>query len=147
MRSSVVVGMTGTLLLAALAGAQEGDDPNRVVARSETAAPARPSGPIQPSFRDADLAQIAQAVGDMTGKRFVLDPRVCAQVNFVADRPLSPDELYEWFQAVVHEYGFIALEEGDTVEIIPDESTDEELKGCGSPAQEPPPQMIPAPEP
>ena len=34
---------------------------------------------ITPNYKDADIRQVIEAVGEITGKNFVLDPRVKAQ--------------------------------------------------------------------
>ena len=36
---------------------------------------------ITPNFRDADIREIVEAVGEVTGRSFILDPRVNAQVT------------------------------------------------------------------
>ena len=38
---------------------------------------------ITPNYKDADLGQIIQAVGEVTGKNFIIDPRVNAKVTMV----------------------------------------------------------------
>src|SRR5690242_15090491 len=56
---------------------------------------------ITPNFRDADLAQIAETVSVVTGKNFLLDPHVHAQVTMVSSTPLSPNAFYETFLAIL----------------------------------------------
>jgi general secretion pathway protein D len=38
-------------------------------------------GAITPNYKDADLSQIIEAVSAVTGKNFIVDPRVQAQVR------------------------------------------------------------------
>ena len=45
---------------------------------------------ITPNYKDADLGQIIQAVGEVTGKNFIIDPRVNAKVTMVSSTPMSP---------------------------------------------------------
>jgi general secretion pathway protein D len=75
---------------------------------------------ITPSFRDADLTQIIDAVSTITGKTFIVDPRVRAQVTILSTTPMSPDAFYEAFLSILQVHGFIAVPSGNTIKIIPE---------------------------
>ena len=45
---------------------------------------------ITPNYKDADIRQVIEAVGEVTGKNFILDPRVKAQVTMLSVAPMSP---------------------------------------------------------
>ncbi|HLZ98716.1 MAG TPA: type II secretion system secretin GspD [Steroidobacteraceae bacterium] len=85
------------------------------------AAPARsPEGPtITPNYKDADLSQIIQAVSEVTGKNFIIDPRVNAKVTMLSATPMSPAAFYEAFLAVLQVYGYVAVPAGKVIKIIP----------------------------
>lgn len=72
------------------------------------------------NFRDVDLAQVVEVVAAVTGKRFIIDPRVRAQVTIVSSTPMAPDALYETFLSILQVHGFVAVPSGDIVKIIPD---------------------------
>jgi general secretion pathway protein D len=42
---------------------------------------------ITPNYKDADLGQVIEAVSQVTGKSFIVDPRVRAQVTCCRPRP------------------------------------------------------------
>jgi general secretion pathway protein D len=75
---------------------------------------------ITPNFKDADITQIAEAVAAATGKNFILDPRVRAQVTMLSATPMSPAAFYEAFLSILQVYGFIAVPAGNVVKIMPD---------------------------
>ena len=75
---------------------------------------------ITPNFKDADITQIAEAVGAATGKTFILDPRVRAQVNMFSSTPVSPAVFYEMFVSILSVYNFIAVPDGNVIKILPD---------------------------
>ena len=85
------------------------------------AAPARSTdGPtITPNYKDADLSQIIQAVSEVTGKNFIIDPRVNAKVTMLSATPMSPAAFYEAFLAVLQVYGYVAVPAGKVIKIIP----------------------------
>jgi general secretion pathway protein D len=75
---------------------------------------------ITPNFKDADITQIAEAVSAATGKTFIIDPRVRAQVTMLSSTPMSPSAFYETFLSILQVYGFIAVPAGNIVKILPD---------------------------
>jgi general secretion pathway protein D len=76
---------------------------------------------ITPNFKDADITQIVQAVAAATGKTFILDPRVRAQVNMFSSAPMSPPAFYQAFLAILEVYGFIAVPAGNNImKVVPD---------------------------
>jgi general secretion pathway protein D len=78
---------------------------------------------ITPNYKDADLSQIIQAVGEVTGKNFIVDPRVNAKVTMLSSTPMSPAAFYEAFLAVLQVYGYVAVPAGKVIKIVP--NTDE----------------------
>ena len=103
------------LALSALATAQQRISP-----------PASPPGEhpntqrITPNFKDADITQIIEAVSMATGKNFIIDPRVRAQVTMLSSTPMTPDQFYQAFLAILQVHGFVAVPAGDVIKIIPD---------------------------
>jgi len=90
------------------------------------ALPAAPQQPkpqegatITPNYKDADLSQIIQAVGEVTGKNFIIDPRVNAKVTMLSSTPMSPAAFYEAFLAVLQVYGYVAVPAGKVIKIVP----------------------------
>jgi general secretion pathway protein D len=75
---------------------------------------------ITPSFKDADITQIVEAVSAATGKNFIIDPRVRAQVTMLSSTPMSPAAFYEAFLAILQVHGFVAEQAGDVIKIVPD---------------------------
>src|ERR1700722_638425 len=75
---------------------------------------------ITPNFKDADITQIIEAVSMATGKNFIIDPRVRAQVTMLSSTPMTPDQFYQAFLAILQVHGFIAVPSGNIVKILPD---------------------------
>src|SRR6201996_6536784 len=83
-------------------------------------ASAQNSGRITPNFKDADITQITEAVAAATGKNFIVDPRVRAQVTMISSTPMSPAAFYEAYLAILQVHGFIAVQSGEIIKILPD---------------------------
>jgi general secretion pathway protein D len=74
---------------------------------------------ITPNYKDAEIGQIIQAVSEVTGKNFIIDPRVNAKVTMLSATPMSPAAFYEAFLSVLQVYGYIAVPAGKIIKIIP----------------------------
>jgi general secretion pathway protein D len=92
-----------------------------VMSSAAAAAPTRSTdgATITPNYKDADLSQIIQAVSEVTGKNFIIDPRVNAKVTMLSATPMSPAAFYEAFLAVLQVYGYVAVPAGKVIKIIP----------------------------
>ena len=113
----------GTLALfgaAALASAQPVAAPTAPGQPVQATQLSQPQQRITPNFKDADITQIAEAVAAATGKNFIMDPRVRAQVTMLSSTPMSPEGFYQAFLSILAVYDFIAVPDGNVVKILPD---------------------------
>jgi len=78
---------------------------------------------ITPNYKDADLAQITEAVAAVTGKTFIIDPRVKAQVTMLSSTPMSPQAFYEAYLSILQVHGYIAVPSGNLIKIVPEQNT------------------------
>ena len=85
-------------------------------------ASASPSGPdlVTLNFVNADIEGVVKAVSEITGKNFVLDPRVKGTVNIVSAKPMSRSLVYQVFLSAMRLQGFAAVEERGMVMIVPE---------------------------
>ena len=72
------------------------------------------------NWKDADIRQVVEAVSAVTGKNFILDPRVTGRVTLLSPTPLGPDALYAAFLSILQVHGYVAIDSGDLIKIIPD---------------------------
>lgn len=132
MRRRIRLALAGLVIAAAagpLALAQPAAAPNAQPGGSGPAAPGATgttitrtddSQRITVNFKDADIEQVIEEVEMVTGKRFIVDPRVRAQVTFLSSTPMTEDEFYQAFLAILQVHGFVAIPDGPVVKIVPD---------------------------
>jgi general secretion pathway protein D len=72
------------------------------------------------NFVNADIEGVVKAVSEITGKNFVLDPRVKGVVNIVSARPVARGLVYEVFLSALRLQGYAAVEDRGVVKIIPE---------------------------
>ncbi|MCZ6825980.1 MAG: type II secretion system secretin GspD [Gammaproteobacteria bacterium] len=76
---------------------------------------------IRPNFQDVDIRQIIEAVAEVTGKNFIVDPRVNQKnVTMISQSAMSSDAFYNAFQSLLQVYGYIAVPSGNFIKILPD---------------------------
>ncbi|HEX7030545.1 MAG TPA: type II secretion system secretin GspD [Gammaproteobacteria bacterium] len=72
------------------------------------------------NFEDMEIRDVARAVGEVTGKSFILDPRVKGRVTIVSAQPIPIDAVYETFLSVLQVHNFAAVPAGENIiKIIP----------------------------
>lgn len=72
------------------------------------------------NLKDADINALVAEVAEVTGKNFVVDPRVKGTITVISSKALSAAELYELFLGVLSVNGFAAVPSGSTIKIVPD---------------------------
>ena len=72
------------------------------------------------NWKDADIRKVVEAVSEVTGKNFIIDPRVTGKVTLLSATPMSPDAFYEAFLSILQVHGYVAITSGDLIKIIPD---------------------------
>jgi len=91
---------------------------------------------ITPNYKEADIRQIVEAVGEVTGRNFIIDPRVNAKVTMLSSTPMSADAFYEAFLSILQVHGYVAVTSGDLIKIVPDATARQYAGpiGAGGPA-------------
>ena len=72
------------------------------------------------NWKDADIRKVVEAVSEVTGKNFIIDPRVTGKVTLLSATPMSPDAFYEAFLSILQVHGYVAITSGDLIKIVPD---------------------------
>ena len=108
LRSAVVAIALSALLLSAFHGVKHAE-----------AQPAQ-ADTVTLNFVNADIEGVVKAVSEITGKNFVIDPRVKGTVNIVSARPVPRALVYEVFLSALRLQGYAAVEDRGVVKIIPE---------------------------
>lgn len=72
------------------------------------------------NLKDADISALVNEMAEITGKNFVVDPRLKGNVTVISTREMNARELYALFQSVLSINGFAAVETGPIIKIVPD---------------------------
>jgi general secretion pathway protein D len=76
--------------------------------------------PVMLNFVNADIEAVATAIGQMSKRNFLIDPRVKGTVNIVSSRPVPPSAAYDIFLSALRLQGYTAVESDGVVKILPE---------------------------
>jgi general secretion pathway protein D len=83
--------------------------------------PAAAQGNVTLNFINAEIDTVVRAMGQITGKNFLLDPRVKGTINISSVSPVSPELAYQILISSLRMQGFTAVEgKGGVVKIVPE---------------------------
>lgn len=72
------------------------------------------------NFPNTDVVSVIKAVGIITGKNFLIDPRVKGTVNIVSSQPVSPAMVYPILLSALRLQGYAAVESHGIIDIVPE---------------------------
>ncbi|HMO50008.1 MAG TPA: type II secretion system secretin GspD [Kiritimatiellia bacterium] len=71
------------------------------------------------SFDQADLRLIIRIVGEITGRRFVVDDRVSGTITVVTPQNISIDEVYPLLLSILESSGYTVVERPEGTHVVP----------------------------
>jgi general secretion pathway protein D len=71
------------------------------------------------NFNNTDIRTVIKSVARITGKNFIIDPKVTGEVTIISSENMSADDLYAIFLSILQVNGFTAVETGNIVKVIP----------------------------
>jgi len=86
------------------------------------------------NLKDADVATLIATVSEVTGRNFVVDPKVKGKVTVISSSPMDADAVYATFLSVLAVNGFAAIPAGAAIKIVPEA---EARSAAGSPVRAP----------
>ena len=72
------------------------------------------------NLKDAEISTLIATVSEVTGKNFIVDPRVKGKVTVISSSPMDAAGVYQTFLAVLQVQGFVAVPAGDAIKVIPE---------------------------
>jgi general secretion pathway protein D len=85
------------------------------------------SAQVTLNFVNADIDQVAKAIGAATGKTIIVDPRVKGQLNLVSENPVPEDQALKTLQSALRMQGFALVQDHGVLKVVPE--ADAKLQG------------------
>lgn len=76
--------------------------------------------PVTLNFTNADIEAVVKAVAEITGKSFIVDPRVKGTVTIVSARPIPRALVYPTLMSALRMQGITAVESDSVVRLVPE---------------------------
>ena len=76
--------------------------------------------PVTLNFVNADIEAVIRAVAEITGRNFIVDPRVKGTINIVSARPVAKSLVYPTLLSALRLQGFAAVEGDGIIKIVPE---------------------------
>ena len=83
--------------------------------------------PVTLNFTNADIEAVVKAVSEITGKSFIVDPRVKGTVTIVSARPVPRSLVYPTLLSALRMQGIAVIEGDSVVRVVPE--TEAKLQG------------------
>ncbi|NYE25648.1 type II secretion system secretin GspD [Pigmentiphaga litoralis] len=115
---AIVAAMSAALLTLAL-------PPVNAVA--QVARATAPDGGVVLNFVNTELDAVVRALGQFTGKNFLVDPRVKGQLTLVSETPVNRDTAYRMLLGALRMQGFAVVEADGISKVVPE--ADAKLQG------------------
>ncbi|HRG63021.1 MAG TPA: type II secretion system secretin GspD [Burkholderiales bacterium] len=72
------------------------------------------------NFENADIQTVIKAISKLSGKNFVVDPRVKGTVNIVSEKPVTKSESYKVLESALRMQGFATVEADGVIKVLPE---------------------------
>jgi len=72
------------------------------------------------NFENADIQSTIRAISKLSGRNFVIDPRVKGTVTIVSDQPISKTDSYKVLETALRMQGFAVVEGDGVIKVLPE---------------------------
>jgi|JI10StandDraft_1071094.scaffolds.fasta_scaffold76125_2 general secretion pathway protein D len=76
-------------------------------------------GKIQLDFVNAEISDLAQSIGELTKRNFIIDDKVRGTITIISPQPVTIDEAYSAFISALEVKGFAVTKVGQMHKIVP----------------------------
>lgn len=84
------------------------------------------------NFVNADIESTIKAIGLISGKNFVIDPRVKGTLNIVSSQSVSKEMVFPILLSALRQQGFTAVESGGVVKVLPEADAKQHYSNTGN---------------
>ncbi len=85
------------------------------------------------NFVNADIQEVIRAISQISGKNFLVDPRVRGNINIVSATPVSPTLAYDILLSALRMQGYAAVESAGVTKVMPEADAKLHVDTVGSP--------------
>ena len=72
------------------------------------------------NLKDVDIGVLVQVVSEITGRGFIVDPKVQGKITVIIGKAMSPDEVWSVFTSVLGVHGYAVIPSGRVWKVVPE---------------------------
>lgn len=72
------------------------------------------------NFENSDIATVVKAISQLSGKNFVVDPRVKGTITIVSNKPVTKADSYKILESALRMQGFATVEADGVIKVVPE---------------------------
>lgn len=72
------------------------------------------------NFVNSDIEGVVRVVSELTGRNFIIDPRVTGAINIISAQPVPRSTVYSTFLSALRLHGYAVIEDSNIVRIVPE---------------------------
>jgi general secretion pathway protein D len=72
------------------------------------------------TFANADIETVIRAIGKISNRNILIDPRVKGTLNIVTSKPVASEEAYQILLSALRMQGYAVVEDGGIVKVVPE---------------------------
>ena len=115
-----------TVITPAIAQTSRAKPPAKAEQNASQPQQAREEGVLL-NFVNADIDAVVRAIGQYTGRTFVIDPRVKGTLSLSTERPVTRQQAYDQLLTALRLQGFTIVQTGNVARVVPE--ADAKLQG------------------
>ena len=115
-----------TIITPAIAQTSRAKPPANAAAQNTQPQLGREEGVLL-NFVNADIDAVVRAIGQYTGRTFVIDPRVKGTLSLSTERPVTRQQAYDQLLTALRLQGFTIVQTGNVARVVPE--ADAKLQG------------------
>ena len=112
LRKTIIAGLAGILVFVSTSSQSLAQTKDNSASHAEGAQ-------ITLNLQDVDIRVLINTVAEVSGKNFVVDPRVKGKVSVISGAPLDPDQLYDVFLSILEVHKFATVVSGSVIKVLP----------------------------
>jgi general secretion pathway protein D len=93
------------------------------------------AGKTELNLKGADISVLIRTVSEVTGRSFIVDPKVTGTVTVISSAPMTTDEIWNLFTSVLSVHGYAVTPAGKAWKVLPEAAA--VLDGQGASAEGP----------
>jgi len=74
---------------------------------------------VRLNLQDTDIRVLINTVAEVSGRSFIVDPRVKGKINVVSGNELDAETLYDVFLSILEVHNFATVDSGSVVKVLP----------------------------